>query len=100
MLLSAQIAGVPVKTSTQPPDDTDGAALAKSSNELATLHAEQERLRAATRTHRAALRTIARTILAEYDRLDNAATREQALKSIQATYESQKALIEIQKREG
>jgi hypothetical protein len=97
VLLAAQVAGVPVKLSGSPDANKAGAALAQSSNALATSLALNERVHTRMIAHRDALRRIAAAIVNERDVVlsGNDAERKAALDSIKAVYESQAPRLRI-----
>lgn len=94
VLLTAQAAGVPVKTSSTPADGTIGKALAASSGALANAQATLETGRAQDEARRASLLSLAQTIVGEErDLAGDDATRRAAMAAIRNALEKRLTLI-------
>jgi hypothetical protein len=94
LLLSAQAAGVPVKTAAPPTDGTTGKALAATSGALADAQAATEASRARAEARRAALVALAQTIVGEEkDLAGDDATRRAAMAAIRNALDQRLVLI-------
>lgn len=98
LVVAAQIAGVPIRTGSP---SGDGAALAKSSTQLADLNRQRLDAEAEAREARAALIDIGLAVVQEYsaltatDSATNNVARKTALDAVTASYKRQKARINI-----
>jgi hypothetical protein len=94
LLLSAQIAGVPVKSSAPVADGTAGKALAASSTALADAQAGLEARRAQDQARKSALLALASVILSEEAELaGDDARRRAAVAAIRAAFEARQPAL-------
>lgn len=96
VLLSAQIAGVPVNLDGTPTGD--GAALAISSGRLAEAERQVSQTRAKLQGHQDALSALGRTIVENESQLADADpnVRASAIEAVLATYEAQKGRVRLE----
>jgi len=95
LLIAAQMAGAPVKLATSAGDTTPGAALSVSSGALADAQASLAVRRARQEARRAALLTLANTIVNEEKNLQSAddAMRKGAMTAIRVAFSKREAIL-------
>ena len=97
VLIGAQVAGVPIRTQHA---EGDGAALAASSDRLASVQSENATFQAQIDDSRSAMLLIARTILREQSKLKSAKPegRQPAIDAIHATYSAHKSRLDLESK--